>query len=199
MEAFQLGHENAKAIELTFGAFHRLGLALSPLLRQKRLLHATNTIRSEIGHAFNDFLTLAREVSMHYHSAVNGLAPGQINLDFTAVFGKNIDAFWSRKDRIVDAIWKYQLPEDISVDAKTLRSWLNTRDRRLKTYYNERSITPTHRDEYTCEWFQRQLLDFSRSKDDVLAVFAAEGYGKTHIAKWVAERLQRPLGKKTCK
>ena len=136
---------------------------------------------------------------MHYHAAINGLAHGQINLDFTSLFGKYIDAFWSRKDSIMSAMWKHQLPKDTTVDIKILRSWLNTRDRKLKTYYNERSLTPAHRDEFTCEWYQRTLLDFSRSKDDVLACFAAEGCGKTHLARWVVERLQRPISKKNCK
>lgn len=52
-------------------------------------------------------------------------------------------------------------------------------------------------DEYTCEWFQRHLLEFTRSTDSVLAITAPAGSGKTILSSWIQERLQRPMDRKT--
>lgn len=94
-------------------------------------------------------------------------------------------------------MWQHELGDDMSVDVETLRAWLRPRDRNLQTLVKNRVHAPGHRDEYTCEWFQRHLLDFSRSKDDGLAIVGPAGCGKSVLSHWIIERLQRPLGKKT--
>ena len=195
----QLGPDNAKALEVTFGVFYELGLSLSLLLRHNKLLFANNHIRTEVGQAFNGLLILIRDVSMHYHAVVNGMLSSETSLDFGSLFGRQITGFQSRQKHIVDAMWKDQLGEQESMDIATLRSWLGPRDSTLKKLYKNRVLSLEHRDEYTCEWFQRHLLDFSRSKDDLLALFGREGCGKTYLSRWIVERLQRPLAKKTCK
>ena len=53
------------------------------------------------------------------------------------------------------------------------------------------------RDEYTCEWFQKELLDFTRSDDDILVINGKSGCGKSVLSGWIVERLQRPLGRKS--
>jgi ABC-type lipoprotein export system ATPase subunit len=42
----------------------------------------------------------------------------------------------------------------------------------------------------------RPLLDFSRSTEDVLAITGPSGSGKSILAGWIVERLQKPLDKK---
>ena len=128
---------------------------------------------------------------------MNAISAGQVSLDFNRTFGGHIEAFHKRKSRITDAMWQYKLGDDMSVDVKTLRAWLRPRDRNLQTLVKNRLHAPGHRDEYTCEWFQRHLLDFSRSKDDSLAIVGSAGCGKSVLSRWIIERLQRPLGKKT--
>ena len=195
----KLGPDNAKTLETTFGVFYELGLSLSLLLRHNKLLYADGHIRMEVGQAFNGLLMLVRDVSMYYHAMVNGMLSSETSLDFGSLFGRQIKGFQSHKKHIVDAMWKHQLGEQESIDVATLRSWLGPRDSTLKKLHKNRVLTPEHRDEYTCEWFQRHLLDFSRSQDDVLALFGREGCGKTYLSRWIVERLQRPLAKKTCK
>lgn len=142
---------------------------------------------------------LVRDVSIFYYAKVNGMSSGETSLDFSSLFGGQIEGFYSRKEHITDAMWKHQLGQHESMEIATLRSWLTPRDRMLKKLHKDRVLTPEHRDEYTCEWFQRSLLDFSRSQEDVLALFGPEGCGKTYLSRWIVERLQRPLGKKSRK
>ena len=151
----------------------------------------------EVGQTFSDLLVLVREVSIHYYAQVNAISAGQVSLDFNSTFGSHIEAFHKRKSRITDAMWQVELGDDVSVDIETLRAWLRPRDRNLQTLVKNRSHAPGHRDEYTCEWFQRHLLDFSRSGEDGLSIVGPAGCGKSVLSRWIVERLQRPLGKKT--
>ena len=141
-------------------------------------------------------LTLVRDVSTYYNAKVNGMFANETTLDFTTLFRVQIRGFASRKNRITEEMWRERLGEHESLDISTLRSWLSPQDHMLEKLHENQSLTPEHRDEYTCEWFQRQLLDFSRSSDDILALFGPEGCGKTYLSRWIVERLQRPLSKK---
>ncbi|KAL6718409.1 hypothetical protein ACLMJK_004498 [Lecanora helva] len=192
----ELGPENAKALETTFGVFYELGLTLSLLLRQNKLLYANRHIRMEVGKAYNGILILVRDVSTVYHAKLTGMMSHEANIDFTSLFRTQIQGFTSRKNHIVDSMWREKLGDQDSMDIATLRSWLNPRDRMLDRLHEDRTLTPEQRDEYTCEWFQRHLLDFSRSGNDVLALVGPKGSGKTYLARWIIERLQRPLSKK---
>jgi len=150
----------------------------------------------EVAQAFNAMLGLVRDVSTFYHAQVNGMLANETTLDFTTLFRRQVREYSSRKNRVVDSMWKERLGEGESMEIATLRSWLSPRDRMLEKLHEDRTLTPDQRDEYTCEWFQRQLLDFSRSGDDILALHGPEGCGKTYLSRWIVERLQRPLGKK---
>ena len=193
----KLGPSNAQALEKTFAVFYELGLSISVLLRHDNLLHANEDIRVEVGQAFNDLLMLVRDVSIHYYTQVNAISAGKVSLDFNSTFGGHIEAFHKRKSRITDAMWQHELGDEASMDVETLRAWLRPRDRNLQTLVKDRLHAPSHRDEYTCEWFQRHLLDFSRSKEDGLSIVGPAGCGKSVLSHWILERLQRPLGKRT--
>ena len=167
------------------------------LLLHDNLLHTDENIRVEVGHAFNDLLVLVRDVSIYYYAQVNAISAGQVSLDFNSTFGGHIEAFHKRKTRITDAMWQIELGDDAPMDVETLRAWLRPRDRSLQTLVKNRFHAPGHRDEYTCEWFQRHLLDFSRSKKDGLSIVGPAGCGKSVLSRWIVERLQRPLGKRS--
>lgn len=56
-----------------------------------------------------------------------------------------------------------------------------------------RRATRTPRAEFSCEWLERPILDFARSKDKVLTITAEAGAGKSFLFGWILERLQRPV------
>ena len=95
-------------------------------------------------------------------------------------------------------MWEYSIGEDVSIGVRAIRKWLGPRDSILQTILDDRLATKAHRDEYTCEWFQRRLLDFScGTNNEVFEVTGPSGCGKSVLSGWILERLQRPLGKKT--
>ena len=93
--------------------------------------------------------------------------------------------------------WAANLNAETSLEIRTIRQFLAPQDRTLQILVSDRMGTRGIRDEFTCEWFQKHLLDFARSKDDVLAINGPSGCGKSTLAGWIVERLQRPLGRKS--
>lgn len=64
----------------------------------------------------------------------------------------------------------------------------------LQALVTGRRTTRTPRAEFTCEWLERPLVDFARSKDKVLTITAGPGAGKSYLFGWILERLQRRVG-----
>jgi hypothetical protein len=141
-------------------------------------------------------LSLVRDITIHYHIQVNTISSDEVSLDFSSIFGRAIDAFYSHKERIIEAMWASRI-DDESINIHAIRIWLSIRDATTRTYISDRAAAKARRDEYTCDWFQRPLLDFTRGRDDVLAITGASGSGKSMLSGWILERLQRPIGKKT--
>ena len=182
---------------MTFAVFYKFGLSVSFFLRHNKLLGVTSHIRAEVGEAFNAMLQLVREVSLYYKLRVGEISSHEVTVDFNHMFGRYIDAFHLHKNRITDDMWEHVLGDDVSVGIRTVRTWLGPRDRKLQTILDDRLAARNFRDEYTCEWFQRYLMSFTRGRDDVLLVTGEPGSGKSVLAGWIVERLQRPLGRKT--
>lgn len=57
-----------------------------------------------------------------------------------------------------------------------------------------RRATRSPRAEFTCEWLDRPLVDFARSRDRVLTITAEAGAGKSYLFGWILERFQRRVG-----
>ncbi|KAH8670231.1 hypothetical protein BGZ60DRAFT_375664 [Tricladium varicosporioides] len=192
----ELGPGNAQAIETAFGVFYKIGLSLSFFSRDQELLSCNSKIRTAVGHTFSDLLQLVRDVSLYYHARISAIKSMEISLDFNSVFGRNIEAFYKRKTHIIDDMWKSRLGNDAVVDVEVIRKWLDIRDHITRNMVRDELAVTEQRDEYTCEWFQRRLLEFSRSNADVLQVTGPSGCGKSFLSGWIVERLQRPVGRK---
>jgi hypothetical protein len=98
---------------------------------------------------------------------------------------------------IIDHMWRHSLGEVDAADVPRVSKWLDQRSSLLKAISASSYQYQSQYDEYTCEWFQRHLLAFTRSNDEVLAITAPAGCGKTILSSWIQERLQRPLDHKT--
>lgn len=191
----QLGPDNAQALETTFAVFYKLGLSIAFLLRRNSLLTASEVLRSEVGHSFNDLLILVRDVSLYYRARLFGGAH-EAAFDFNEIFGRQISGFNQRKIGIVNAMWEHALGHQASAQIQMVRKWLQPGDSMLQKLLIDNEAAVGRRHEFTCEWFQSHLLAFTRSHDDVLSLQGPAGCGKSVLSSWIVERLQRPLGKK---
>ncbi|KAL8632383.1 hypothetical protein Q9189_001860 [Teloschistes chrysophthalmus] len=196
LSLLSLGPENAEALTTTFGVFYRLGLSISMLLRDGVLLSANNGIRSEVNQVLNTLLILVREVSLFYSVKLRTSTKGS-SFDFNSVFGPQIAYLHKRKNHAIDAMWEYSLGKEATIETRSLRKWLGTGKSGVNKLREADGMAPASRNEFTCEWLQSHLLAFSRSRDDVFAIHGPGGCGKSVLASWITERLQRPIGKKS--
>ncbi|KAH7050107.1 hypothetical protein B0J12DRAFT_699514 [Macrophomina phaseolina] len=198
----QLGPGQGEAMERAFSIFHEYGLAFAFYLRHYSLLRTIPEARQELSLALGDMLGLAIEITIFYRKSIRSMSTTAVTVDFNITFGRLMESFIQHKDRIANMFWTYQLknsPEiaDIHVSIEEIRLWLLPQDRTLQAMVTGRRATRNLRAEFTCEWFDRPLIDFTRSKDNVLTITAETGAGKSILASWILERLQRPIGKKT--
>lgn len=139
--------------------------------------------------------------------------------DFHDLCGQRIDSFYRHQEQIYIALWSYHLEhstergseslrEDRSTshclrlsvvagivcDIRTIREWLAPKDPVLRRILANDEASRT---EYTCEWFEKHLINFSKSQNDLFRVIGGSGCGKSVLATWIVERLQRPLGHKS--
>lgn len=152
--------------------------------------------RTQAGEAFKDLLLIVRDITLHYYFQINTQSADQVTVDFNALFGRSIESFSVRKGALIDCMWDSKIQDD-TIDIHAIRMWLSIQDATSRQYVRNRAAAKARRDEYTCNWFQRSLLDFTRGNDDVLVVTGSSGTGKSMLSGWVLERLQRPIGKKS--
>jgi hypothetical protein len=169
---------------------------LSFFLHHREIISLTSHIRREIGQAFDDLLTLVRDVALHYRIQISSLTNTEATQDFNSLFRRNLDNFYERKDQIIDAMWASKMNSDDSISIYKVRTWLSIRDDVTRMVLRDRLASRSRRDDHTCDWLQKTLLDFSRGTDKVLAITGDSGSGKSFLWGWTVERLQRRLGKK---
>lgn len=67
----------------------------------------------------------------------------------------------------------------------------------LATISRDYTIISDNQAEFTCMWFQKPLTRFINSKDLSFHITGQPGSGKTTLAGSIADRLQRPVAKKS--
>ncbi|KAF2091004.1 hypothetical protein K490DRAFT_34171 [Saccharata proteae CBS 121410] len=198
----QMGPNQGEAMEKAFFMFHEYGHVFAFYMRNYTILRSIAEARQELGLAMADMVGLSVEVVLVYRKSLRSIAAGTIvTIDFNVSFGRLMDSFVQHKDRITNLMWTFQLKNsseitDIHVSIEEIRSWLLPQDRTLQNTLAGRRSARAVRAEYTCEWFERPLVDFLRSKDNVLTIGAETGSGKSVLFGWILERLQKPVGRR---
>lgn len=110
-----------------------------------------------------------------------------------------MDTFYGYREQISTALWSHHLQKSVemhgtTIDIITIREWLAPKDSVLRRLL---ANNETLRAEFTLEWFEKHLLGFGRSQDDLFLVTGASGCGKSVLSSWIIERLQRPLARKS--
>lgn len=67
----------------------------------------------------------------------------------------------------------------------------------LATLSRDYTIISDNQAEFTCLWFQKPLTRFINGKETFFHIVGQPGSGKTTLAGSIADRLQRPVNKKS--
>ncbi|TDZ34082.1 Nephrocystin-3 [Colletotrichum trifolii] len=192
----ELGHDQAEALEPTFNAFYELGLLLFHTVRLHDMFSASDAIRNDLTHVFASLVHLVGDVALYYRQRINCIYSGSVSIDFDALFGSQISSIWSQKEHIFNHMWSYRLRNSrSSLDIATLRHHLLPTQESVKSFVYGRVADRKLRVDGTCEWIQHDLHDFLDSDDDIFTVTGNEGCGKSMLAAWVRERLERPINR----
>ena len=108
----ELGHENSSALDKAFGFFYRCSLGVASLLSRSEVLTFSSDTQEQICLLYTDLLTLVVEVAIRFYKTVHGKVATSANLDMYEAFGSIINVFHSRRDSIIEAIWKDQITNE---------------------------------------------------------------------------------------
>ncbi|RMY02353.1 hypothetical protein D0868_08011 [Hortaea werneckii] len=198
----ELGHQNSDALDKAFGFFYKCSLMVSCLLDRSELLTVTSETREQLCMMYTDLLTLVVEVAIRFYKTVHGMMSSQTtSLDMYEVFGSTIETFRLRRSKTSDAIWNHQIESDSmdTEDALTievLNNWLRPQDRVLDLLGTDHTTFADQQAEFTCIWFQEELVNFVKGSNECLLLNGPAGSGKTTLAGSIIERLQRPVARK---
>ncbi|KAJ4301643.1 hypothetical protein N0V90_003736 [Kalmusia sp. IMI 367209] len=213
----ELGSENSEALDRAFAVFYKFSLSFSSLLHRSELLATTSDVREQLCLMYTDLLSLVVDVAVTFYRAVKGtllsvydeaftdllgMSSSSVNIDIFEAFGDTIDSFHSRQAKIVESIWNYQIDNEgletgEAIDVKAISRWLAPQDRVLATLSRDHVIVAENQAEYTCLWFQKTLSRFVNGKEHSLHITGQSGSGKTTLAGSIADRLQRPINRKS--
>ncbi|EME41438.1 hypothetical protein DOTSEDRAFT_46432 [Dothistroma septosporum NZE10] len=198
----ELGHENSAALDKAFGFLYRYSSAVTSLLSRSEVLKLSQEIYEEMCKMYSDLLTLVVDVSVRFYKAVHSSSGASASLDLFEVFGDTIATFRHRRDSITELIWKQEIAGDNSdideaIEVSTLDRWLAPQDRVLATLELDHTLIADNLAEHTCVWFSDDLAKFVKGTEHSLLINGAPGSGKTTLAAALAERLQRPVARKS--
>lgn len=162
---------------------------------------ASPQIMDNVSRAFSDMLTIVADVAVTYYGAVHRLEGDQTStkLDIYSRFGHHMESFRARVRLCAYEVWRYVLersmedPEQIMV----LQAWLAPQDTVLAMLASDHVNLVSRAEEYTCTWLQSHLNSFFKGDEKCLLVQGKAGSGKTTLANWAVDRLQRPVSRKS--
>lgn len=198
----QFGHENASALDTAFTLFYQIGLEIAILLKSEDILKDSPEIMEAVSRAFSDMLTIVTDVSMAYYGIIHrlhGSEQASSKLDIYARFGHHIESFRAGVHLCAYEMWRSVLDsrgEDPD-NFRVLQTWLAPQDSVLALLSSDHVNLVCRAEEYTCTWLQSHLNSFFRGEDKCLLVQGKAGSGKTTMANWVIDRLQRPVSRKS--
>ncbi|OAA58461.1 nacht domain containing protein [Niveomyces insectorum RCEF 264] len=192
----EIGYQQSAALLPAFMTLYELGLLVSQITQIPGIFESTKDAKTDIGQLYSKLVGLAGGISAHYRKHVFNLGRRHhaITLNLDELFGSEIDAIWATKAALYERIWCQNLGKrKVSLELSDLRHRLNPESEAFRHALYAELAEDLERAEDTCEWIKNDLVDFFQSKEKVLFVSGAPGSGKTVLADWIEERLQRPL------
>ncbi|RMZ83471.1 hypothetical protein DV737_g1596, partial [Chaetothyriales sp. CBS 132003] len=197
-----LGDDNAAALQTSFGFFFKCSLDLIALLDRVELFNVSFEINEQLVLAYSDLVTLVSDVALRFYQAILNSRDPVVSIEIYTAFAGTIESFQSRRDKIVESMWKYQLSQE-NMDTehhpaiKTLRSWLAAEDSVLKYKLGDHTSLVNDRQQLTCLWAQPYLTKFLNSREGTLAITGPPGSGKSVLAGTIVDTVQRQSARKS--
>ncbi|CAK7222529.1 hypothetical protein SCUCBS95973_004872 [Sporothrix curviconia] len=192
----EIGHTQAAALLPAFMTLYELGLLVSQVTQIPGIFESTKEVKVDISKLYSQLVGLAGSISVHYRNHIFdlGLHHQLVTLNLNDLFGRQIDSIWASKKELYARIWNQGLGKrHFALSLSDLRNRLNPESEAFRHALYAEMAEDLERAEDTCEWIKSDLVDFLQSKEKILAVTGAPGSGKTVLADWIEERLQRPL------
>lgn len=141
-----------------------------------------------------DLVALVGRISALYREKISNLGPNKsVVIDFEKSFGGAMSEIYKRRDSITAQMWALKLGSNKGgLTLRAVRKRLQN-DRSTKGAFYDQVSETVKRTEGSCEWFKSPLVDFFRGDAKALTITGEAGSGKTVLAGWIKERLQRPL------
>ncbi|XXH04135.1 hypothetical protein Hte_010548 [Hypoxylon texense] len=191
----ELGCDQAQALEPTFNVLYELGQLLANTLELRSLFALSEGIAYALGEVIISLVHLLGDVAIFYHQRVSRLSKSAISIDFDREFGGQLEDICAKREQLIYAIWGYKIGSShAATEVASLHQTLGTSETHLKSYLYGRIQDKKRRADGTCEWLEDHLVDFLERGEKVFAITGNAGCGKSMLAAWVREQLERPIG-----
>lgn len=184
----ELGKQRLDMTHRAFALFNDAGLMFARFSESKDMFAASPDLRQSLEGVYADLVSLVVDVSLHYS---NG---GSIS-EFDARFAHRAEMLFSYKEPIIEAFWREQLQarhgREIMTEIEEIQRFLSPNDTVVRGLLSRQSKSRSHYVEYTCEWFDHMLQEFTAGDDNIFCVTGKPGCGKTVLSQWIMERLRR--------
>ncbi|KAI0095438.1 hypothetical protein F4776DRAFT_677433 [Hypoxylon sp. NC0597] len=191
----ELGCEQAQALEPTFNVLYELGQLLANTLELRSLFVLSEGIAYALGEVIICLVRLLGDIAIFYHQRISRLSRNSVTIDFDREFGGQLEEICAKREQLIYTVWGYKLGSSHSAtDVALLHSELGSARTHVKSYLYGRIQDKKRRVEGTCGWLEVELVDFLEKGEKILAITGNAGCGKSMLAAWVRDQLERPIG-----
>ena len=176
-------------------ALYELGLLVSQVRGIPDLFNSPTAVREDVATLYCKLVSLVGKVATHYHRQMTGLRSNLTTvIKFDLEFGEEFDDVWKHKTDLCDRMWKLKIGnKGYTLPLSSLRRKLKSDESSFRSELYSELTEDLERCEDSCEWIKHDLAEFLRGQEKVLTLTGAKGCGKSVLADWVEERLQRRL------
>lgn len=174
---------------------YELGQLLANTLELRSLFVLSEDIARALGEVINGLVHLLGDIAIFYHQRISRLSRTSVTIDFDREFGRQLEEICSKREQLIYTIWAYRLGGSHGAsDVASLHRELGSTYTHTKSYLYGRTQEKKRRVDGTCEWLEEDLIEFLEKDENILAITGSAGCGKSMLASWVRDQLERPVG-----
>lgn len=157
----------------------------------------SESIAYGLGEVIVSLVHLLGDIAIFYHQRISRLSRNVVTIDFDREFGGQLEDICAKREQLIYTIWNYKVGSSHAAnDVASLHRKLGSTQTQthVKSQLYGSIQEKKRRTEGTCEWLEDDLVDFLEKGENVLAITGSAGCGKSMLAAWVREQLERPIG-----